>query len=379
MTDPNEPASAGVPPSAAGYTVPPMPGAHEPSDPPPQTRPPGTRRRRWLIIAAMAGGLVLIAGVVVALLIRADRQADREAAEADALARTNAATSVQTMLQAIADGDAATALSYVGDSRFDDALLTDEVLAASAAVAPITGISVVEPAAITATFRSGEVAATYTLGQTEVTREYQVSDFDGDGAFDVTGVLAVGEFFDLEGLALSVNGVAVPEVDELSLFPGSYQVATTMEYFALEGTTEFTVADTGTTYLNDIVAGLTDDGLAAFRGAVTGAVEECLSSKELVAGCGLELPPTLSDGTELVDGTVERTLNSRARDALEVMEPSMGAADLPLVGGQFVGVVAVDVGCVTETQEGTCTLEGDLPALGQPFVDMSGEDLTVTW
>ncbi|MCL2467837.1 MAG: hypothetical protein FWF02_04450 [Micrococcales bacterium] len=68
---------------------------------------------------------------------------------------------------------------------------------------------------------------------------------------------------------------------------------------------------------------LTDEGVDAFRSAVRPAVDTCLASRMLAAGCGLDVAPVLADGTVVDEGSLTRTLapGTEARIASPPAQP----------------------------------------------------------
>lgn len=389
------PTPYGSAPPAPGGAVPPDPYTSAPPAPggamppvgyaAPTAGAPGgpTRKSRTpLIVGVVVGALVLIAGVGgVIAVTNANRAAEEERqAEAQAAADrvTGATAAVQGFLDAVVANDSATALTFVEQVGGNGDLLTDEVLAASAELGPISEVVVTPPAEITEYYLSADIEVSYLVGETEVVRTYRSSDLDEDGTWLLEDALSPASLYAEYGdLELLLNGAPVP-AEEFVLFPGSYEFGIATEYFTLGEETTFVAADP---YLLDIptpVPALTDEGVTVFRETVRAAVDECVASTKLETGCGLSIPATLGDGTVLTDGTIERTLTDDAAQTLESMVPTLAYDNPAVAEGEFIGVVEV----VAEgTQDGN-EVRGDVigpPTLGVPSINMTDPELTVTW
>ncbi|WP_440709171.1 hypothetical protein [Herbiconiux sp. YIM B11900] len=358
------PGAAQAPQPHPGYG--PASGAPGADGAPPKKRGLGA----GALIAIIGGGVALIIVIIVVIALVANSIAATNAANARKPSDT-----VVSYLTALSEGDAETALGLLGTAPDDDTLLTDEVLAASNELAPITDIEVVQQVGDEG---SADVTVGYLLGGDPVQAEYSVLDYDGDGEWQVsggTGYISTAKF---DGIGLTVNGVSV-EGDEVEVFPGAYALATDLPNFTLAGTTTVVVTapfesgDTG-----DIEPVLSDEALQQFRSLVTAAANECLASTTLAAGCGLELPATLDDGTSLVDGTIKRTLSADGQTTLSSLEPTLSYDNPTLAQGDYIGSVDVTAQCSQGGASGTCDLIF-APSLGSPSVDMASDNLTVLW
>lgn len=345
----------------------------------PSAQPP-TRSKVPIIIGAVVALVLALAVTGVVLAVRGAGGPDGPGPTASADPEDKAAAAaaaVEGALQGLADGDAAAVLAHIDtDNAFED-LLTDEVLAFSNELATITDIEVTAPSEISEYSSFVDVRASYTLGQTPVRATYSVSDFESsDGSWKVQYFLVdlnLGTGF--RGLALQLNGVDVDRSD-LTVFPGAYELKTTNENYEVEnGSFELTERFGSSTRPAPV---LSDSGVEAFRGAVNAAVEECLASTTRDAGCGLEVPETLSDGSEVAEDSLERTIPSNTRANLESLEPRLSYDNPTLVSGGYIGTVDITA---EFTQDGR-TGRGDLisgPSLASPVVDMADPELPVTW
>ncbi|TGO05404.1 hypothetical protein [Serinibacter arcticus] len=298
-----------------------------------------------------------------------------ESATADALAPEAV---VEGFLTAIAEGDAAAALAFVDPVEpIDETLLTDEVLAASNAIAPITDIVVTAPTEDMA--YGGDVEASYSIGGTPVSESFSVSG-DGDGNYAMYapgGSVYVPST--VSGLDVTVNGVAVEPDGSYDAFIGSYQLATTTPNFVVAGTVDTVVTapyESGS--FSGLEVDLTDEAKQVFHDTVRAAVDACLATTTLDAGCGLAIPGTLSDGSVVVDGSVTRTLTGDAELRIGGLNPEPNYDNPFFVRGDFIGGVTMSADFSVDGQ----TARGDVlfgPSLGAPTVDFSVEPKTVVW
>ncbi len=279
-------------------------------------------------------------------------------------------------LKAVAASDAKTALSYIGEEnqRDDATLLTDSALRTSNKLGAIKGIKVEKPAK-----SSGfvDLVAHYTIGGTPVAGKFTVNDLNGKWQLeDGVARLDVGHSFN--GLDLTLNGMKVTG-DTATVFPGTYVIATTSKYFTIGGSPKVVVRDGyQPASLDHARLTLSDAGLAAFRQAVAVAVAPCLASMTLAAGCGLDLPATLSDGTQLQDGTVTRTLDGDGQSTLAGLTASDHLTDIRKIASEPIGSVDTKATCTKGGQRGTCRVLF-APSLGAATVDFTTEPLTVRW
>ena len=275
---------------------------------------------------------------------------------------------------ALADGDATTALKYTYPPDGDDSALTDEVLAKSIDLAPITEIEATVKKGGEQSKYSVDVVIDFLLGGEPVTVETAVSDYGDDwqihGLFNVTTV-----FFD--GLGLTLNGQEVSG-ESIEVFPGMYEVGLSLEGFTIEGESTVAITEPYGGAMDELRPTLTDDAIAEFRAAVRAEVDACIASTSLAAGCGLDIPATLSDGTVMEDGTITRTLTADTLTTLETMVPTLSFDNPTLAQGEYPGGVEVSGRCTQNGASGTCSVLFG-PTLGTPSINMANRPLTVIW
>lgn len=342
------------------------------AQPPLQTPPPAKRGLSGGALAAIIGGGILafvLVGLVIGFAIFSSLGNAATARD------EGAGGVVEGYLAAVADGDAQRALSYIGEAPAPGPLLTDEALAVSNELAPITGITVGD---IDLDEMNGRVPVTYTRGEEAVSVVYDVFDYDRDGEWEITGGTGAFEVSRFNGLGLTINDQPI-DSDTIDVFPGTYVFATDLENFEITGSTTVTVTEPFEyPSLSDLEPALSETGLTLFRQVVRSAVDQCVASTALAAGCGIDLPATLDDGTQLVDGTVTRTLPVETQTTLDSLEACVGFDTPTLVQGDFIGGVDISADCTQNGASGRCDLVFG-PLLEVPYVDMASEDPTVRW
>jgi len=369
---PAQQAPAGQP-AQQPYPYPGQPGAQQP---PAGGQPPKKGLGRGAIIGIVVAAVVVLAVIIGAILLITrlvgSPAADGGGEEGGTTATTPAAV-VEGYLEALADSDAKTALSFVDEVPSDSPFLTDDVLAASNELAPLTDIVVTEP---TDADFSTSVTATYSLGDVPVTTEFSVNEYDADDVWKLTAVTADLDFGDrFAGLDMTLNGEPL-ESSSAEVFPGTYELATTTPNFEVTGTTAITVREPfDYPSLSDTSAALTADGVLVFRQAVKDSVAACVAATTFVAGCGIDVPQVLSDGSLLAEGTLVRSLRAETQAKLDNLQPQPGYGDPLVVTGEYIGGISV-----TASLEGGGS--GDLlfgPSLGSPVVDFTSGTPVVTW
>lgn len=346
--DPNAP--GGVPPYG-GY-----PGAA------PAPRKPLSKGALFGIIGgAVAVVLIIAAAIIVPALLRGPA--------------ITASDVVEDYLTALSEGDAEAALEYV-DTYGDDALLTDEVLAASLELGAIDDIEV-EEVSDSDEFETS-VPVTFTIGGEEVSREFLVYNYTGDDEewHIADALISVSGFYGFEGLGLTVNGAEAPE--NAAVFPGTYELALGVEQFAIEGdTATFVVtSDADAEALWDLRPAITEEGAAQFRSLVRASVEECVAMNTLTTPCGLDLTGIDLDGATPVDGTVTRTITAEGQATLDSLTAEVSS------GSIVTSYDSVDVEMTLQGDQGGSRLDFEVlfgGYLNSPTVDFAAETPVVTW
>lgn len=391
--DPNGPQGPGGPSYPEGPGGPMYPqGPGGPSD---GGKGPG-KGLMWGLIAA---GVVVV-GAIIALVVmltgsggaQADDQtgdtgdageaegSDESAGEESESVATDAETpfaAVESYFAALSEGDAEAARSLVYDAG-DTTYLTDEVLAASLELAPITEVSVTEEEMTEDIAFSTEVQVSYTLGETPVTKRIYTYENRDTDTWEVDGAAQLMQP-DLGDLETTVNGEPVSG-SEATVFLGlMYELAIDDENFTIDGDGLVEVTESYTS-ASTLEVGLTEEATETWRELILSDVEECVASTDMEAGCGLDMPSDVS-GATVVEGSIVRSLPAETDQALQRLTPQPSYSTPTLVGAEyFSGRVDVEY----EAEEGGVTslyelYFGDPGTLGTPMVDMTADELEVIW
>lgn len=218
---------------------------------------------------------------------------------------------VNRYLQALSSGDAGKALGYLAHRPSDRTFLTDKVLKKANGIAPLTDISVP-----TVGGSAGDVQASYQLGSKQIRTEFSV-----DSASSTQPRIESGTFqVDIDDHASEVtkylNGVELTG-DDTELFPVAYKFTNATKSIDFGSSAHFRVKPRDDALLHTLKPKLTSQGQRVFKKAVSDAVDDCLTSKKLDAGCGLKLSPSTLDGYTVKKGSVTRSLNAKTKAALK--------------------------------------------------------------
>jgi hypothetical protein len=184
---------------------------------------------------------------------------------------------VTAYLEALAAGDADTALSYAADPAPTGRMLTNEVLAESGKRAPLTEIHV--PVVEDQSAKS--VSATYTLGNSAVSESFDVVKV-GDSWKISRAVKDLDLGFIVDGaVPVKINGVKVTE-NSVAVLPGSYAFTTGLPYVGYGSKnvvlvkSPYVEADT-----YRIQSQLTNSGKKAVVSATKKSYKKCLDAHSL--------------------------------------------------------------------------------------------------
>lgn len=287
-------------------------------------------------------------------------------------AQTAPDSAVEAYLDALAEGDAETALSLIEEPS-DTTHMTDEVLAASIEAAPISGIEVT-PVDAGENDYAKEVTADYTVGEEDVTERFQV--YNEEGVWAIQGSTSLG-LPDAGDLPVTVNGVEATADDAYVFVGPAYTLAIDHENFTLEGGEQM-LPESGYYSAAETTVSLSENGLERWRKAVSDAVDECVSSDERNAGCGLDVGQQV-EGYDVVQGSVERSLTSSVEEEIASIEPQLDWNSPNLASSYISGSVEttaeIRAGGGIQRHE----ILGEPSYFDDPVVDMTAEELEVTW
>jgi len=329
--------------------------------------PPAKKRKGPRIIGVVGVVLLVCAGLATGLLLLRDS------------GKPSPDKPVQLFYQALADGDAATALDQLATAPSSTALLTDEVLAQSQKAAAIRSITTTVSSS---TKDEAEVVVKYKMGNQEVEQTLTVRKTD-NGWKLVTGTAEV----DLAGagtgtLPLAVNDTPLTAGGAVVVFPGTYTLSTTTPLVALSNNT-FSVTDLASVQVGTVTATLTAQGDRAVHQALRDSVDACAAQTTLTMSCSVFKPPsTFTDGTPIIDGRVERTLTPQTHAWIDGLTPTLDAEDPAFAsvprGDDDVGVLIVVYG-ERNGREVSADYDGVFP-FSPAWIDLTDPDnVVVTW
>lgn len=284
---------------------------------------------------------------------------------------------VEQYLTALSKGDATTARGLLASPN-NDSLLTDEVLAKSNELAPITDIAV-DSESVTESDYEATVPVTFQIGDTPVSRDFKVYDYGDDWQIgDGTFRLSIAQFKGIEPL---VNGVETSD-EYPEVFVGTYQFGFGLEQFQLEGDTDtFTLASPGDDEsMYSLKATLSEEATAQFREMVRASLGECLGSTALTTPCGMNVDGDFMSGETAVDGTVVRTLTAEGDAALNNLQVQTDY-EQPTVALSRDSI-RVDITATLTTadgQTGEAKVFGGSTGVATPKVNFAEENPKVVW
>ena len=279
------------------------------------------------------------------------------------------------ILTALSEGRADDAKALLGSSSaLDGALLTADVLKDSLSRAPITNIQVNEPTGSDPTFR---VPVSYTIGDSTATEDFKVDAASKKIETQLPKLrISQGSKADL-----TVNGTAVKS-DEVTVFPGSYQVASGNKYLELKGETQALVKNSLESNYVSVEFTPSQAGIDLFREKVLPEAKACLASANLDPGCNMALSESLSDGTTLTDGTIKRTQDSEASATMENVTPKVGSSVPTILSSNEFGNFKISATCTKGGRTGECNVLG-FGSKGTRWpkasINVADADPKVTW
>lgn len=371
---PGQPAGGYPASDASGHPpIPPVDGAHArqgDAATPPKKLPTGA------VVGLVAAGVVVVlalaAGIAIPLLTGGAEAGDDGDTKQPTGELSAPAQYVADYLTAIADGDAATARSFIELSIYDDDLLTDEVLAMSNEAAPITDIEVGEPTE--SEYETLSVPVTFSIGDEQASRTFEVYTNVINGELSIIDGVERIPNYGFEAMPLVVNGVEVGE--RAVAFPGTYEFSVDSEYFAVEGGDVIAVgADGDSSSLFGLEPTLSKKGLELYRQLVDESLKECLAMTTIATPCGMDVTEDARDGFTAIDGTVTRTLTAEGRSELAALEPRVSENMVVTTSAHLDLDIAFDATNGTETD----TFDAYGGRLLDPKVDFAAETPTVVW
>jgi hypothetical protein len=238
----------------------------------------------------------------------------------------SASDAVKGYLDALAAGDSTTALGYAAEPQ-NETLLTDEVLAAGNAIAPITDIAV-EPSTGSGT---SEVQVHYAIGPNEVDASFGVVETpSGWKLTEVAAQVALEQF----PAVATINGTSLVAGNTITLFPGSYRTGSEDARYQVSSGTFFVDSPSDTVSLK-VTAKLSSAGVAAVRSAAQKRLNACIKENKLhpSEGCGFWIRAEDQNGKKFTPKKVRWRITSGA-STLKNVKLAVNQNDTAVVTGK---------------------------------------------
>jgi len=308
--DPSQPA---YPPAGQSLAYPPVQppyGQPQPAFYPPAGPPPKKKNRTWLIVLIAVLVVLLAAAGLVYVLVFRHQPGDQPTVAASQ--DPGPVEAVTGFLQAVAQGQADQALTYLAHTPTNTTFLTNDALAPVAG--QMTVGDVTEP-----NWVAGETTATVTgefgINGAAESVQYSLTSTSNGWRLSASALpTVILSDYVSPGTGVTLNGIAVSDADlkaGVPLFPGPYQLALTNPFLAL-ATGAFTVtdqADFSTMSRYDNVT-LAADAPAQLASAAQAKLDACLASQEMMpTDCGFGFS-SLENGATPNLSTLHFTLQS---------------------------------------------------------------------
>ena len=384
----------GESPTSSGYSFGPFApdeqtwewqGGAEPDpygSPPPRSYVPGpgqrTPQRRGrgkilIIIGAAALAVILMAVLAVVVATRSglagnagsstQRQQNQSQNAAPQAARPSDA--VRGYLEALAAGDAVTALSFAAEPAPTGPLLTNEVLAKSGERADLSDIQV----PLVDDQNATSVSATYSLGNSAVSESFDVVKVADTWKLSRTVKdLDIG-FIVGGSVPVKINGVEVDQ-DSVAVLPGSYAFSTGLTYVGYGSKnvvlvkSPYVEADT-----YRIQSQLTKSGEKAVISASRKSYNNCLDANSLSPkNCPMNFKSKYSYNKSTI--TWRQVGNDPFRKAKVSLSGTQASIEVPLN-------LRLTGSCTYQGRSGNCS--GELTGKSVAVVKVTTKQLSVKW
>jgi len=311
------------PPGYAGEAYhPPVQEAEGPGD-----EPPANHFGKGALAIGIVGGVVILGLIVVvafpgilggAAPTPFATTAGSTTGASAPLSATGAAA-VKGYLKAVASGNAASAISYGATLPIERTLLTDEMLAANRAVAPITDIKATEG-------NGGDhqtVQASYKLGGTPVSTTFEVTRANGTWVLDAIAAPLPLDLSRTAGAELRINGRKLPNLTP-TVFPGSYTITTSNGWFTVSGGKALVENGAPSGTARKAKLALSASGISAVRKAAQAKLNWCMKKDSLTpADCAADL--AMPNGNKVRPSTIDWQVTSGA-SAMRTLKPTLDSA-----------------------------------------------------
>jgi len=294
----------------------------------PDREPPAEPKGKGALILGIVGGVVILGliaviafpGIVGGAVPTPFATTTGGTTGATAPPSATGAAAVKGYLKAVASGHAASALAYGATRPIERTLLTDEMLAANRAVAPITDIKATEGT-------GGDhqtVQASYKLGGTPVSTTFDVTRANGTWVLDAIAAPLPLDLSRAAGADLRINGRKLPN-NNPTVFPGSYTITTSNGWFKVSGGKVQVKNGAASGTVRGVRLTLSASGISAIRKAAQAKLNWCLKKDSLTpADCAVDL--AMPNGNTVRRSTIDWQVTSGG-SAMRTLKPTLDSAD----------------------------------------------------
>ncbi|MCL2491021.1 MAG: hypothetical protein FWF36_09955 [Propionibacteriaceae bacterium] len=231
-------------------------------------------------------GIIVLVVLIVAALIgfRIFSSSNQKDAPVPAGQAKTADEAVVGYLNALAAGNSADALAFLDSPPTDTSLLTDDVLAYSNAINPISNVT-------TDSSTGYSVAATYNIGSQSVTANFYVQQYGK--YYKLTSNDAVSSVYipsPPTGVSMTINGIPATVTNySVTLFPGYYEVAIDNSLVTVSNGNFFVSGSYSGADTSNMSYDLSSDAQGQFQQAATAQLDACMAEQDLETSCSFGL------------------------------------------------------------------------------------------
>lgn len=317
----------GPPPAAPGWTA----------AAPPPTPPASGKSKMPLII----GGAVVAIVALIAGLLLVNRGGGTAATPATASASPSASTgggvgagsateTVQKYFDGLAAGDPDAIFDLVRDELPDRTFLTREVMAAAVQANPITNLKLTE---LKSSQYSAEIVADYTINARSQTQKFYLSSRDSRWYLSNIAARLYVQGLSPADTGLTVNGIAVGDVEAIEVFPGGYTLGSSGDTFTFSKTKVVVESLSSSTDVYSIKVQLSDSATKSFRDATHKLVNSCKKPGALKNdNCGIAF--RAPSGVKIKPSSIACTPSGTK--SIDKMKPTLEASSTTVRGSLSV-------------------------------------------
>ena len=294
-----------VSPVAPAYGAYPQPG-YAPSQAPAKKKSP-------LVLILIIALAVLLAGAIIYFVVIRNNDGGGGGGGGTVNA-SSPEDAITGFLEAVAASDAEAALAYFTSPPTDLTFITNDVLARSAELGTITGITFPEGSVeMSPGDRAWVNKMTYKIGQNTITASYSLEKVGDKWLIEDQPAGINLQYYATKNLGMTLNGVKIDDLNlsqRYPLLPGMYQFDVSHPLYKVSQGQFSVGSSANTSSLGSRMVVLADDAPAKLEAAATAKLDSCLAAKEFTpTGCGFRIP-SLPNQAQPDPSTITRTLTS---------------------------------------------------------------------